>query len=666
MQRQLKNTVDPQLRTDILLNLKDLHEDTPQGLSFSIRLFEAAYNSHDAYAASVALHPIVTRFSTYGEKRDSLKYYLEQFHHITRFTDQAEMSFFYHTLSQFEVFNIKGSSKKSLLDLCDSIRAEQKPIPNGTTGQKIGRLFLIGYTGWYQRVLTGEKNCGIGGIGVWKEAWILARQLPPNAKRSFMSLIYRYLSSGYTQAHNYQGVLRIAKDYIGALDDYYQSETVRRRRPFLYKDNLYVIAYTHMMRGALYIGDKELAYRHYQNLEHRLLSAKGDALRRNKIYLYESGAMLLSDLNRQEEAISYCDSLITMIENGQAGSYNRETIYRHRALLLHRSGRDEESCQAYERSMAVSDSMLTSEYNSRLDAIRQDRQVDSLRLDEVHLVVRSRYTQLLALMGLLLISIIVGIYWLYSLRANRKLQQEILRQNHKAQESERMKSAFIHSICKDIHIPFNKIREAARQLTQPHQIDPVTVQVYRESIYDNTKHLLSILDTLLETAKLDSLSEGLSLQITDMAAICQAEIDMARHRSKRAKVNFQCIIDDDECLAFTHPQYATFVIRSLLSNAEKFTKEGSITLHCRHLTDQNCMQITVTDTGCGIPADKYEYIFEKFAKLDTATIGGGLSLALCRQIAQQLHSTLSIDPSYTTGARFVFTLPLPPPPPENE
>lgn len=68
--------------------------------------------------------------------------------------------------------------------------------------------------------------------------------------------------------------------------------------------------------------------------------------------------------------------------------------------------------------------------------------------------------------------------------------------------------------------------------------------------------------------------------------------------------------------------------------------------------------ICITDTGIGIPQDKQDFVFERFAKLDTFSKGTGLGLALSRLIAKKMGGSLTIDSTYTTGSRFILILPL--------
>ena len=97
------------------------------------------------------------------------------------------------------------------------------------------------------------------------------------------------------------------------------------------------------------------------------------------------------------------------------------------------------------------------------------------------------------------------------------------------------------------------------------------------------------------------------------------------------------------------------VLSRLLSNAAKFTHLGTITLSLTQEADQ--LHFSVADTGPGIPADKRDFIFERFAKLDSFAQGTGLGLSVARMIAERLGGTLNLDPNYTGGSKFDFITP---------
>ena len=113
---------------------------------------------------------------------------------------------------------------------------------------------------------------------------------------------------------------------------------------------------------------------------------------------------------------------------------------------------------------------------------------------------------------------------------------------------------------------------------------------------------------------------------------------------------------DDELTIQTNRHHLLIVLTELLVNALHFTSEGSITLRIE--TADDAVNFTVEDTGLGIPADKADFIFEKFTKVDMFTEGLGLGLFLCRRVVMLMNGTLTLDSQYTGGSRFVVSLPL--------
>ena len=94
---------------------------------------------------------------------------------------------------------------------------------------------------------------------------------------------------------------------------------------------------------------------------------------------------------------------------------------------------------------------------------------------------------------------------------------------------------------------------------------------------------------------------------------------------------------------------------AVLDNAGKFTTEGSVKLFVREEGSQ--IKFIIEDTGSGIPAEDAEKVFEPFTKLNSFFDGAGIGLAAARSIARRLNGDLTLDPEYTTGARFILSVP---------
>ena len=123
-----------------------------------------------------------------------------------------------------------------------------------------------------------------------------------------------------------------------------------------------------------------------------MLSAQGEFLKRNKVYLYENGYLFMADIHRNEESLKLCDTLIQLIETGQAPGYATPLKpYQDKAQLLKRNRRYKEACDAYIKAMALSDSLTKLEYSERVEDMRQIHNINRLRLESTQLLARSRY-----------------------------------------------------------------------------------------------------------------------------------------------------------------------------------------------------------------------------------------------------------------------------------
>lgn len=99
----------------------------------------------------------------------------------------------------------------------------------------------------------------------------------------------------------------------------------------------------------------------------------------------------------------------------------------------------------------------------------------------------------------------------------------------------------------------------------------------------------------------------------------------------------------------TDPLRLQQLLLNLLANAAKFTEQGEINLDYRVDREKKQVVFSVTDTGCGIPLEKQESIFNRFVKVDEFKQGAGLGLPICRTIADLIGGTLTVDPTYTEG-----------------
>lgn len=664
LQHVLAHTADPGKRVELLLDLKDLNEDSNLNLAYSIQLFREAAAIRDTYAMTAATVPILVQYAPYPEKNDSLNYYVRELRELTPGTPEegmdayAEMSISYYRLNS-EYDEEKALRLAHEIDAwCNDDSAHRDNIYH-----RVKRLLLKGHAGitigYYEK---GIKSAYIPQTKIWEEAYELTRQMPELlVRKNFANLVYFLLSGAYNQARDYNNQVRLTTDYIALIDSYYAMEDQLQRRPYLYRDNSYVNPYRQLIRCSINIERDDLLEKNFAEFRDRMLNAEGENLVRNKTYVYELGYLWNGIRGHYDQSILYCDSLLTMIDQGKGYfRMNPSKIYqvnRDRSVMLYRAGRYDESYDSYERTAAVQDSIFSAERRERSETIRRRHDMDRLKLAETHALIRNRAAVIFSFVAIGILLIGTGVYFTVALRRNRRLQADIARHNRKAKESEHMKSIFISTICRGIGQPLDTLDQTAQKLMLADTGMETRLEMLG-SIRENTDLLLSTLDNMLEAANLDSLTDQLQLEETDIDELCRAELLTASRLQHGSEVEYRIETPGTRCIVRTHAQYFSFVVRALLDNAAKFTSSGSITL--RYETDPaaNMLQVSVTDTGCGIAPERQAEIFRPLA--DGPVASRGLSLSLCRIIAEHLRGSIRLDSAYTAGARFIFTIPLKP------
>lgn len=664
LQKELSRTVDPRERIRLLLNLKDLNEDTNLNLPYSIRLFREAAAAGDTYAMSVAVVPIVSRYAAYAEKEDSLHYYIRTLRSMTPGTPQegmdeyAEMNIAYQRMSNESNRERTLLLTDEVLRWCDSLDREPGSVyrrAKTRTARGYAQMLIDYYRNRKDKVYAQQ-------IGVWEEAYALTRQMPdPGVRRSFADLIYFMLSGGYNQAYRYDDQKALTEEHIAMLDRHYARVRESGRRPYLYADNSYVRPYQQLILCASNIGRPDLERKHFEDFRSRMLAARGEDLMRNKTYLYELGYLWRGTARDNEQAILYSDSLVRLIESGQgyfrSNPHKIQRVYRDRSRLLYRTGNHAAAVESYRNTSRVQDSLLAAERTERIETIRQRQDMDRMKLSDTEEVIRNRTIALIAFVALGLLLLATGIYLRSTLRSNRKVQADILRLSRKAQESEHMKSTFVDTICRGVGPPLDALDRSTLQLMTAGIGAPECSELL-VGIRDNTRILLSTLDNLLEAANLDSLTEDLLLVRTDVDEVCRAELLAASRMRPNPEVEYLIEAPGTQCIVATHAKYFSFVVRALLDNAGKYTLRGRVVLRYEVLPAAGELRVTVTDTGAGIPLEKRGRIFRPLDENTPAS--HGLSLALCRLIAEHLSGSIRLDETYVEGARFIFTIPARP------
>ena len=273
----------------------------------------------------------------------------------------------------------------------------------------------------------------------------------------------------------------------------------------------------------------------------------------------------------------------------------------------------------------------------------------------------SHYIELLVA-GILLLVLLLFVTWLLLRMRRLKLTLEeregqLVVAREKAEESDMLKSAFLANMSHEIRTPLNAI-VGFSSLMQSEELSQEERAEYCAIVVSNSEMLLTLLNDILDISSLECGKIRFNYASEDIVQICQHVMMTTAHtRQRGVEGRFACPVGS--FMLTTDAHRLSQILINLLTNAGKFTSEGSITLGVEIDEERGEVLFSVADTGPGIPLDKQEMVFNRFEKLDgNKKKGTGLGLAICRQIAMIFGGRIWVDPTYTGGARFIFAHPI--------
>lgn len=240
-----------------------------------------------------------------------------------------------------------------------------------------------------------------------------------------------------------------------------------------------------------------------------------------------------------------------------------------------------------------------------------------------------------------------------------KQGKELLVAKYNAEEANQTKSRFIANISHEIRTPLNAVLGFS-QLFANDQIEMSAEErkQYAELIMTNGNMLLKLVDDVLEVSKIEAGKLKFNIGEHDVVALVNTAAKIADANNKSADVEIRVATNLSRLMIETDRERLLQVLANLTTNAKKCTEKGTITIALEKLPKDDMISISVSDTGCGIPKEKAQEVFERFSKLNSFRQGTGLGLSICRAFVEELGGKIWVDTTYTEGARFVFTHPI--------
>ena len=239
--------------------------------------------------------------------------------------------------------------------------------------------------------------------------------------------------------------------------------------------------------------------------------------------------------------------------------------------------------------------------------------------------------------------------------AQKEMEASLIAARNKAEESDRLKTAFLANMGHEIRTPLNAIVGFA-DLLPVVESEEDRAQLIAE-IQKNNYKLLNIIDGLVSMSKVEAEAKSLVKQQVDLVPVLRQVVDSFTGMVDPSQVILAAQFPITELMVNTDISKVKEIITNFVQNAVKFTAQGSITVGF-DLPQGDKLMLWVLDTGKGISEADQKRIFERFFKVDEYIPGTGLGLSVAKSHAESLGGSIGVDSILGEGSRFWVEIPM--------
>lgn len=250
-----------------------------------------------------------------------------------------------------------------------------------------------------------------------------------------------------------------------------------------------------------------------------------------------------------------------------------------------------------------------------------------------------------------------------SIALQRKmLENELRKAKEKAEENERLKTAFLANLSHEIRTPLNIILGYVQLLNTPNLVPEDKTQ-YINAIHESSDHLTDIIDDVLSMAKLETGQQSLQISPFNLNALILEIYLSFQSKARRKNIRFESVtpLPDDKSTIQSDENKIRQILANLLNNAFKFTpEEGEISFG--YSVTNNHINFFVKDNGIGISEEHHNMIFERFTQVEDSNQrkyeGTGLGLPISKGLVELLGGTIQVESKSDQGSTFSFAITL--------
>jgi PAS domain S-box-containing protein len=253
-------------------------------------------------------------------------------------------------------------------------------------------------------------------------------------------------------------------------------------------------------------------------------------------------------------------------------------------------------------------------------------------------------------------------------RHTRELEQRVAKRTaelavakERAEESDRLKSAFLATMSHELRTPLNSIIGFTGIILQG-LAGPLNVEQARQlgMVQSSARHLLALINDVLDISKIEAGQLEIHPERFDLPAALEKAAALVKPLVDKKGLALRVVLSPNVGPVVSDRLRVEQVLLNLLNNAVKFTERGEVRLTAE--TGPDTLRISVADTGIGIKSEDMEKLFQPFRQIDSGLTrqyeGTGLGLAICRRLADRLGGEISARSTWGEGSVFTFMLPL--------
>lgn len=352
-----------------------------------------------------------------------------------------------------------------------------------------------------------------------------------------------------------------------------------------------------------------------------------------------------------DTAIRLCNELIKDFESRKKTYYILDFMLK-KGNLYYLNNQGMAASETYRAYIALKDSVSSLKFYDELAKLKAQHDMDKLEIKnkEMALAAERAHSQVLTLGGSLLFFVLACIVLAYIAYSRHKYGKQLKIVKEKAEEADRLKSAFLANMNHEIRTPLNAIVGFSQILVD--EEDSGLRSEYSQIIQSNNELLQRLIEDVLDISKIESNSMTFSFTNVFLPELMRELYTSALLRMP-PKVSLELDAVPDVTLP-TDRSRLMQIISNLLNNAIKHTLKGTIRIGVENHTDFVCFY--VEDTGEGIPKDKLNTIFSRFVQLNEWNEGVGLGLAICKGLIEKMGGTISVESEQGKGSVFYVTL----------